>query len=420
MTHRTSDLALLADPCRALRRQSKQRMNIRTEEWVHAQPVNMNRSKHVAAMLASGSLMLSALQVGCAATAPQSDMQADAESAPHSSAGTTNVVQQSPDQLNQLVAPIALYPDALVAQIVAAASYPTEVVEAERFMQQHTDLNGQALAQAVDPQAWDPSVKALTQFPAVLATLDKNLSWTSALGEAYVNEPQNVLDAVQVMRGRAQQAGNLRSTSQETVTEQGQTIAIEPADPELVYVPEYDPWTVYGGPIEFYPGWVDVPGAFYYGPGIDFGLGIGIGFFAGFGWGWNHWGADWHRHDVIYDHRDYISHSPTFGHPGIGHSGFDHGGFDHSGIGHSGFDHGDIGHAGADHSGFDHSGVGHGGIGGGAPYGARSGAFGGFNHGGITSAYSSRGQASFHGGGGGAQGGGFHGGGAGGHGGGHR
>jgi hypothetical protein len=391
-------------------------MNIRTEELVHAGPATLKRSKHVLAFLVSGSLMLSAAQVGCASEAPQSDMQSAAEVASQSSAATAQVAQQSPEELNQLVAPIALYPDALVAQIVAAASYPTEVVEAERWLQQHSDLNGQALAQAVDPQSWDPSVKALTQFPSVLATMDKNLSWTSSLGEAYVNQPQNVLDAVQVMRRRAQQAGNLKSTTQETVTNQGQTIVIEPADPAVVYVPEYNPWAIYGAPVAFYPGWVGVPGAFYDGPGIDFGLGIGIGLFAGFGWGWHHWGADWHRHDLMYDHHNYISHSPTFGHAGIGHAGFDHGGIDHAGIGHAGvggggIDHAGIGHAGVGSGGFGHAGgIAGSGIAGGAPAGAHSGAFGGFNHGGITNSFSSRGQASFHGGGGG----GFHGGGGGG------
>src|SRR5438105_8193836 len=116
------------------------------------------------------------------------------------------------------------------------------------FRSQNPGLEGDALAQAVDPQSWDPSVKALTQFPSVLAMMDKNLSWTSSLGDAYVNGQQNVLDAVQVMRQRAQQAGNLKSTQQQTVTTQGQTIVIEPTDPEVVYVPEYDPWVVYGDP----------------------------------------------------------------------------------------------------------------------------------------------------------------------------
>jgi hypothetical protein len=383
---------------------------------IHA-ATGTSKSTSMVALVVSGSLMLSAMQIGRAA-----------EPAQYTTA-PARVAQLSPDELDQLVAPIALYPDALVAQIVAAASYPTEVVEAERWIQQHSDLNGQALAQAVDPQPWDPSVKALTQFPTVLASMDKNLSWTSSLGEAYVNGQQSVLDAVQVMRQRAQQAGNLKSTSQETVTDQDQAISIEPANPEIVYVPEYDPWTIYGESLAFYPGWVDVPGAFYYGPGIDFGLGIGIGLFAGFGWGWHHWDADWRRHDLRFDHHRYISHSPTFGHPGIGHAGFDHGGFDHPGIGHTGFDHGGfdhprIGQGGFDHGGFDHSGPGHTGFdrGGidharishagapiGAPPGIHTGAFSGFNHGGIAGAYSARGQTSFQGGAGG-----FHGGGGGG------
>ena len=168
--------------------------------------------------------------------------------------------EETTEQLQQLVAPIALYPDALVAQVLAASTYPTEVVEAQRWMQQHSDLKGQALAQAVDQQPWDPSVRALTQFPSVLANMDKNLSWTSALGDAYVSQPQDVLNAVQTMRKRAQQAGNLRSTAQQTVTTQGQTVIIQPASPDVVYVPAYDPWLVYGLPIVAYPGWVAVPG----------------------------------------------------------------------------------------------------------------------------------------------------------------
>jgi len=115
-------------------------------------------------------------------------------------AAVTAQTAAQPSELNQLVAPIALYPDALVAQILAAATYPTQVVEADRWMQQHADLNGDALAQAVDSQSWDPSVKALTQFPSVLQTMDRNLSWTSSLGDAYVNGQQVVLDAVQVLR----------------------------------------------------------------------------------------------------------------------------------------------------------------------------------------------------------------------------
>src|SRR6266566_2449287 len=158
--------------------------------------------------------------------------------------------QPTPAQLQQLVAPIALYPDELIAQILAAATYPEQVVEAERWMQQHGELKGQELAQEVDKQPWDPSVKALTEFPSVLANMDKNLSWTSALGDAYVNHQQDVMDAIQAMRRRAQEAGNLKTTPQQKVVEQGSSqIVVEPANPEVVYVPQYDPWLVYGAPV---------------------------------------------------------------------------------------------------------------------------------------------------------------------------
>jgi hypothetical protein len=222
------------------------------------------------------------------------------------------VRQESPEHLQELVAPIALYPDALVAQILAASTYPTEIVEADRWMQQHPSVEKQALAQAVDQQSWDPSVKALTQFPSVLANMDKNLSWASELGDAYVNDQQSVLDAVQTMRRRAQQAGNLKTTSQESVSTQGQTIVIQPANPQIVYVPTYDPWLVYGSPLVAYPGWYAYPGLYAVGPGISFGFGFGVGFFAGFGWGWHHWGADWDHRRLIYNRNVYVSHSRTF------------------------------------------------------------------------------------------------------------
>src|SRR5438552_14002736 len=166
--------------------------------------------------------------------------QADAAQQPPQAA------QQSSEQLQQLVAPIALYPDSLIAQILPAATYPQEVVEAEKWVEQHKDLNGDRLAQQVDKQAWDPSVKALTQFPAVLGNMNQNLAWTSELGDAYVNQQQDVTQAIQTMRQRAQQAGNLKTTSQESVSNKGQTIVIQPAATEVVYVPQYDPWLVYG------------------------------------------------------------------------------------------------------------------------------------------------------------------------------
>jgi Protein of unknown function (DUF3300) len=309
--------------------------------------------------------------------------------------------QQTPEQLQELVAPIALYPDSLVAQILAAATYPDQVVEADRWLQQHSDLEGEQLGQEVDKQPWDPSVKALTEFPSVLANMDKNLSWTSSLGDAYVNQQQAVMDAVQVMRDRAEKAGNLKSTSQEKVSNSDHTIVIEPADPQVVYVPEYDPWLVYGAPLAVWPSWYWYPGLYLTGPGLGWGFGFGVGFFGGFGWGWGHWGYDWHHHDILFDHHGYVSHSRVF---------FNREHFNHAGgfRGANGFRGGEGFHGG------DPRGFGGGQRGYGSPHGqagTHSGAFSGFNHGGMTRGFSARGQSSFggfHGGGGGFHGGGGH------------
>lgn len=238
-------------------------------------------------------------------------------------------------QLDQLVAPIALYPDALVAQVLAASTYPDEITAAADWMQQNPSLTGTALADAVNAQSWDPSVKALTQFASVLSNMAQNFSWTQALGDAYMNQPSDVMGEVQVLRQRAQAAGTLQSTTQQTVTAQGQTIEIQPANPAVVYVPAYDPWLVYGPPIYAYPGWVAVPGVYYSGPGIYWGLGFGVGLFAAYGWGWHHWAFDWRRHALLHDRAPWFSHSPRFGHFGHAGPGF-HGGVPHPGLGRPG------------------------------------------------------------------------------------
>jgi hypothetical protein len=178
--------------------------------------------------------------------------------------------QQSQEQLQELVAPIALYPDALVAQILPAASYPEQIVEAVQWMDAHKGVPGDQLAKEADAQPWDESVKALTQFPAVLANMKQNLAWTSELGDAFVNQQQEVSQAIQTMRQRAKQAGNLKDTPQEKVKNQGRTIVIEPTAPDVVYVPEYDPWLAYGAPLAVFPGWYPYPGLFLDGPGIGF------------------------------------------------------------------------------------------------------------------------------------------------------
>src|SRR5580704_11551398 len=221
-------------------------------------------------------------------------------------------VPQTPEQLQRLVAPIALYPDSLVAQVLAASTFPEQVVEADRWVQAHPDLQGEALGQAVDQQPWDPSVKALAAFPSVLGNMDKNLTWTSSLGDAYYNQQQDVMDAVQVMRQRAQQAGNLKTTPQQTVTTDGSDVEIAPAQPDVVYVPAYNPWQVYGYPIAAWPGWYPYPGIWFGGPYLSFGIGFGIGWFGGFGWGWGHWGFNWHGRYAVYNHGRYYSRSRTF------------------------------------------------------------------------------------------------------------
>lgn len=313
---------------------------------------------------------------------------------------------QNPEQLQQLVAPIALYPDSLVAQILAASTFPEQVVEADRFVQSHPDLQGEALGQEVDQQPWDPSVKALTAFPSVLGNMDKNLSWTSSLGDAYYNQQQDVMDAVQEMRRRAEQAGNLKTTPQQTVTSQDSTIAIQPVSPDVVYVPAYDPWLVYGGPIVAWPGWYPYPGIWYGGPYLSFGVGFGIGFFGGYGWGWGHWGFDWHNRYAIYNRGRYYSRSRTF----YNRNNFYRGGSGRSAFndGRGGFNGGRAGFNGGRGGNFNR---------GAAPRpfegdnraargyaqprgqsGTRTGAFSNYDHGGETRTYSSRGSASVGGG----------------------
>ena len=218
--------------------------------------------------------------------------------------------QQSPEQLQQLVAPIALYPDSMLAQILPAATYPDQILEAAKFLDQNRGLAGPQLAQQVNTQPWDPSVKALTGFPGVLQNMRQNLAWTSELGDAYVNQPQDLNNAIQAMRQRAQQAGTLRSTPQQVVNNQGPDIAIQPASPDTVYVPEYDPWLAYGAPLAPWPGWYPYPGLYLDGPGFSFGIGFPIGFYGGYGWGWNHWRYNWHGGGrVEFGRRPYISHS---------------------------------------------------------------------------------------------------------------
>ena len=217
-------------------------------------------------------------------------------------------------QLDQLVAPIALYPDALVAQVLTASTFADQVNDADNWMHQNGGMPPDQLGAAVDTMPWDPSVKALTEFPTVLDNMARNNGWTVALGNAYYNQPGDVMNAVQAMRFQAQQAGSLRSTAQERVYYSGGLWVIEPVNPALVYLPYYNPWVVYGAPIAPWGGyyWAAPRGvALGAGVAVGFGVGIGIGLFAHFGWGYHAWAPNWRGGVVVFNHNTYISRSTT-------------------------------------------------------------------------------------------------------------
>jgi hypothetical protein len=210
------------------------------------------------------------------------------------------------DRLSQLVAPIALYPDALVAQILTAATYPAQISSADQWLRQMQGAPAEQIAAAANAQSnWDPSIKALTAFPDVLTMLDQNLQWTSELGNAYYNQPQDVLSTVQMLRGQAQQAGNLQPVPQEQITDNQGYIAIAPTSPQTVYVPTYDPWTVYGQPINPYPGFsfAGELGSFV-GTGIQYGVGFMINPWLNFSFGLASWGLDWLGNAILF-HNDF-------------------------------------------------------------------------------------------------------------------
>jgi len=264
------------------------------------------------------------------------------------------------EQLDQLLAPVAVFPDSLVAQVLAAASHPEQVSDAAEWRSRNTSLKGADLERALAQKDWDPGVKAVAGFPDVLQQMASNLPWTRALGEAYVNDPTDVLNAVQSLRGKAVASGQLKSNKYLTVRTQARDdapppaadddgydddadapppvydgppivdapediVEIEPAQPDYVYVPYYDPWAFYGYPIAPWPGYAWAwPAPAYYGPGFGvfgFGTAIALDFGFGYPWGWSAWnthwwGHGWHGHGgwhgprVVYNHRPYFGHSP--------------------------------------------------------------------------------------------------------------
>lgn len=331
-------------------------------------------------------------------------LTAQEQAAPQQTSTEQSQVAYAPlseEQLDRLVAPIALYPDSLVAQVLAASTFPSQIEDAETWVRAHPGMSPADLGAQVDQQPWDPSVKALVQFPSVLANLASNLGWTSELGDAYYNQQQDVMNAIQIMRQKAKNAGNLKATEQENVEDQNNQIQIQPTNPNIVYVPAYDPWVVYGYPIAPWPYWINTPGIWWGGPGIYFGVGFPIAPFLGFGWGWHAWGLDWYHHGIYFNHGPWVARGPDFFDRHAYYGG--HTDFARGVHGNNPTLHGNT----HDYRGFaaPHNGT-----------GLHSGPFSGYNHGSMPRSFSARGQSSmggFHAGG--FSGGGFHGGGGGGH-----
>src|SRR5436190_4423939 len=255
----------------------------------------LNRQTHrLIAFVCAASLSFSPVLLAqqTAPPAPSQDMT-DTANAPAQEAAP----KIPNDQLDSCFAPIALYPDQLLAQILAASTYPLEIVQLEQWLKRNPNLKDKALADEVSKQPWDPSIQAMAIFPDVVTRLSANVAWATNLGNAFLAQQQGVMDAVQRMRAKAQSTGALKTTEQqkvETETVEGgqEAIVIEPANPQYVYVPSYDPAVVYGPPVYPYP-------AYYY-PGYvpGAGLAFGIGLILGAAWA-NNWGnCNWGHGDI--------------------------------------------------------------------------------------------------------------------------
>jgi len=205
------------------------------------------------------------------------------------------------EQLTQMVAPIALYPDELLSQILMASTYPLEVVQASRWVKQNKGLKEDALAEALEKLPWDPSVKSLVNFPQVLDMMNEKLDWTATLGDAFLSQPKEVMSMVQKLRAKAETEGNLKTTAEQKVVveKETQTIIIQPASPQVVYVPVYNPTVVYGAwPYPYYPPYYYYPTGYVAGAAaFSFLAGVAVGAAWGYAWG----GCNWHGGNVDID-----------------------------------------------------------------------------------------------------------------------
>ena len=220
-----------------------------------------------------------------------------------------------PDQLDSLVAPIALYPDPVLAQVLAASTYPLELIQLQQWLAKNKLLNDKALTDAVAKQPWDPSVQAMAALPDVVKRLADDIQWTTDLGNAFLAQQSDLMEAVQRMRKKAQDRGNLKSNEQQTVEvkviESKPVIVVEQANPQVVYVPTYDPVVIYGAPIYPYPP-IYYPPAWYYpaGMAISFGVGVAMGAFWSGGWGW---GCGWGGGDITINRNNNFNRNTNIG-----------------------------------------------------------------------------------------------------------
>jgi hypothetical protein len=246
-----------------------------------------------------GATFRSLLVILCTATLAPGDTLAYVSSHWQESTSAQNQTSKiPPEQLDSLVAPIALYPDPLLAQTLAASTYPLEIIQLQQWLEKNKNLKDKALADAVAKESWDPSVQALAALPDVVKRLADDIQWTTDLGNAFLAQQSDVMDAVQRMRKKAQDKGNLKSTEQQKVEtkviENKSVIVVEQANPQVVYVPSYDPVVVYGPAYYPYPP-IYYPPAGYYAAGmaISFGVGVMMGAFWSGGWGWGcGWGGN--------------------------------------------------------------------------------------------------------------------------------
>ncbi len=262
------------------------------------------------------SIRIQVMAVLCAVLVAPGETVMYAQSAPPSASVQGQASDTIPnDQLDSLVAPIALYPDPLLAQVLAASTYPLELVQLQQWLSKHPDLKGEALTAAVQKEDWDPSVQAMSAFPDLVKRLVESIKWTTDLGNAFLAQQGDVMDAVQRMRMKAQQAGNLKSSEQQTVetkvVENKTVVVIEPASTQVVYVPSYSPAVMYGPPIYPYPAFYYPPPSYYAtGALIAFGVGVAIGAAYHGGWGWGcGWGRGGYSHVNINVNNNYVRHN---------------------------------------------------------------------------------------------------------------